>query len=99
VISTNRVHVLINQVRASAVGLRPAVQITAALRRFGGIESPVLVPCDQAGLDAAVLTGRTLRDAVPRSPARASIRAFVQTQILTEPTPPKESRRRKSRAR
>jgi MinD-like ATPase involved in chromosome partitioning or flagellar assembly len=99
VISTNQVHVLINQVRASAVGLRPAVQITAALRRFGGIESPVLVPCDQAGLDAAVLTGRTLRDAVPRSPARASIRAFVQTQILAEPTLPKESRRRKSRAR
>jgi MinD-like ATPase involved in chromosome partitioning or flagellar assembly len=99
VISTNQVHVLINQVRASAVGLRPAVQITAALRRFGGIESPVLVPCDQAGLDAAVLTGRTLRDAVPRSPARASIRAFVQTQILAEPTLPKESRRRKTRAR
>ena len=111
VISTDRVHVVMNQVRASAVGLRPASQITTALRRFGGIESPVLVPSDQPGLDAAVLTGRTLRDASPRSPARASIRAFVQSELLAPPRPdtppvkrakltlPRESRRRKNRAR
>ncbi|ANP71650.1 AAA family ATPase [Cryobacterium arcticum] len=85
VISTHRVHVVMNRVRASAVGLGAAGQVSSALRRFGGIEAAVLVPHDQAGVDAAVLTGRTLRDAAPRSPARLGILGFVQRDLLDAP--------------
>jgi len=85
VISTHRVHVVMNRVRASAVGLGAAGQVSSALRRFGGIEAAVLVPHDQAGVDAAVLTGRTLRDAAPRSPARLGILGFVQRDLLIAP--------------
>jgi len=86
-LATDRVSVVMNRVRASAVGLDPAGQVTQALLRFGGIESPILVPHDQQGVDAAVLTGRTLRDAAPKSPARASIRRFVCTELLPVPEP------------
>ncbi|MGY4859719.1 AAA family ATPase [Cryobacterium sp. AP23] len=85
VITTNRVHVVMNRVRASAVGLGAAGQVESALRRFGGIDAAALVPHDQAGLDAAVLTGRTLRDAAPRSPARLGIQAFVRDELLPAP--------------
>jgi MinD-like ATPase involved in chromosome partitioning or flagellar assembly len=85
VITTNRVHVVMNRVRASAVGFGPSGQVQSALQRFGGIDAAALVPHDQAGLDAAVLTGRTLRDAAPRSPARLGILALVRNELLTAP--------------
>ena len=67
------------------------------LLRFGGIESPVLVPHDQGALDAAVLTGRTLRDASPKSPARVSIRRFVLDDLIVAPA--EESKRMPRRGR
>ena len=85
VIGNSTVSVVMNQVRASAVGLNPRAQVTAMLLRFGGIESPILVPHDQGALDAAVLTGRTLRDASPKSPARMSIRRFVLENLIVLP--------------
>ena len=85
VITTDRVSVVMNRVRSSAVGLDPRGQVVQALRRFGGIESAVLVPQDQSGTDAAVLAGRTLRDTAPKSPARVRIRRFVRTELLPEP--------------
>jgi len=85
--SGGTVSVVMNRVRASAVGLNPRGQVTAMLLRFGGIEHPVLVPYDPSALDAAVLTGRTLRDACPKSPARASIRRFVDVVLLPAPEP------------
>ncbi|TFC93056.1 septum formation inhibitor-activating ATPase [Cryobacterium sp. TMT4-31] len=85
VISTHRVYVVMNRVRSSAVGPAPAAQVSSALRRFGGIDAAVLVPHDQAGVDAAVLSGRTLRDAAPRSPARLGILALVRDELLPAP--------------
>jgi len=98
VISDTAVSVVMNRVRSSAVGLDPAGQVIGALRRFGAIESPVLVPNDQASLDVAVLTGRTLRDAAPKSLARASIRRFVLAKLVTAPVA-LEPRRRRARSR
>jgi len=87
VVTEGRVSVVMNRVRASAIGLNPHGQVVATLHRFAGIDDAVLVPHDQAGADVAVLTGRTLRDAAPKSPARASIRRFVQAELLrTEST-------------
>ncbi|HYI32522.1 MAG TPA: regulator [Glaciibacter sp.] len=85
ILTTERVVVVMNRVRASAIGLNPAAQVESTLRRFGGIDAPVLVPHDQQALDTAVLAGRTLRDAAPKSPARIAIRRFVRSQILPEP--------------
>ncbi|WP_241981149.1 AAA family ATPase [Cryobacterium algoritolerans] len=95
VITTDRVSVVMNRVRSSAVGLDPRGQVVQALRRFGGIESAVLVPQDQHGADAAVLAGRTLRDAAPKSPARVRIRRFVRAELL--PVPDQAPTRRRAR--
>ena len=90
--STADVTVVMNRIRASAIGMNPHGQVTQTLSRFGGIESPVLVPHDQPGLDGAVLSGRTLADSAPRSPARVAIRAFVISRLIPEPPPVKRSR-------
>ncbi len=83
--STRSVTVVMNRIRASAIGMNPSGQVTQTLSRFGGIESPVLVPFDLAGVDGAVLSGRTLVDSAPRSPARAAIRELVASRLLPEP--------------
>jgi Flp pilus assembly CpaE family ATPase len=70
-----------NKVRSSAIGLNPSAQITQTLARFGGIADPVLVPWDPAAFDAALLSGRPLLDAAPRSAARAAIRAFARERF------------------
>lgn len=85
---TADITVVMNRVRASAIGMNPNGQVTQTLSRFGGIASPVLVPHDQAAVDGAVLSGRTLVDAAPRSPARAAIRALVASRLVPEPASP-----------
>jgi MinD-like ATPase involved in chromosome partitioning or flagellar assembly len=79
---TDRITVVANKVRGSAIGLNPSGQVTQTLARFGGIESPVLVPWDQSGCDAAVLSGRTLDEVAPRSPARLAVRQLVADRLL-----------------
>jgi MinD-like ATPase involved in chromosome partitioning or flagellar assembly len=82
---TRDVTVVMNKVRATAIGMNPHGQVVQTLSRFGGIESPVLVPHDQSGVDGAVLSGRTLADSAPRSPARVAIRAMVTARYAPEP--------------
>lgn len=67
----DRVTVVANKVRSGTVGLDPAGQVRATLERFGGVSPAHLVPWDPAGFDAALLGGRGLAAAAPRSPARA----------------------------
>ncbi|MCU1404715.1 MAG: tyrosine-protein kinase family protein [Glaciihabitans sp.] len=93
-VASGRVMVVMNKVRASAVGLNPAAQIAQTLRRFGGIDTVTVIPADQAGLDTAVLLGKTLADAAPKSPARAAIRDFVASRILPPPVVLRRARRR-----
>ena len=97
-ISTDQVSIVMNRVRASATGLDPGGQVTQALRRFGGIPSPIIVPNDPAVCDAAILTGRTLRDTAVRSPARMAIGQFVSSEILP-PTGAGQTGRRALRRR
>jgi MinD-like ATPase involved in chromosome partitioning or flagellar assembly len=82
VASTGDITVVMNRVRASAIGMNPHGQVTQTLSRFGGIEAPVLVPHDQSALDGAVLSGRTLADSAPRSPARLAIKTLVEGRIV-----------------
>lgn len=87
--------VLVNRVRASAIGANPASQVRQTLLRFGGIEEPVLVPWDGPAFDAAILAGRTLPEVAPRSPARVSIRELVTARILPPESAPDPTRRRR----
>ncbi len=91
--STHTVTVVMNRVRASAIGMNPHGQVTQTLSRFGGIESPVLVPHDLAALDGALLSGRTLTEVAPRSPARVAIRDLVASRVVPERTGDRMPRR------
>lgn len=73
----DRVTVVVNKVRSGTVGLDPAGQVRSTLERFGGVNPAHLVPWDPAGFDAALLSGRTLPEVAPRSPARAVIRRLA----------------------
>lgn len=83
-VSTRSVSVVMNKVRASASGMNPRGQITQTLSRFGGIEHPIIVPHDLAAFDGAVLSGKTLVDAAPRSPARVAVRDLVTSRLVPE---------------
>lgn len=91
VVSTTRLSVVMNRVRASAVGLDPQGQVRQTLLRFGGISQVTLVPHDLNGLDTAVLDGRTLRDAAPRSAARLAMQRLVVEHLV--PVPAEAQRR------
>lgn len=73
-VEPDRVLTVMNKVRSGAIGLNPAAQVRQTLARFGGIEAPVLVPWDPGAFDAALLSGRPLLDAAPRSAARAAVK-------------------------
>jgi len=87
-IDTDRVTVLMNKVRTSAIGPRTFAQVRQTLQRFGGISSPLLVPWDLPTFDAAILTGRTTVDVAPKSPARVAIAEFVRERLLPPPELP-----------
>jgi len=89
--TTHRIAVVANRIRASAIGVRPSAQVEQTLGRFGGITAAALVPDDRPAFDAAILTGRTVTDAAPRSPARLALSGFVAARILPDRT--QEARR------
>ena len=74
-----------NRVRASAIGLNANAQVMQTLARFAGIEAPVLIPHDQAVVDGAVLSGRTIADTAPRSAVRLAIKALVAGRLVPPP--------------
>ncbi|NYF11489.1 MinD-like ATPase involved in chromosome partitioning or flagellar assembly [Leifsonia sp. AK011] len=93
-VATGEVTVLVNRVRASAIGFAPRDQVAQALARFGDIRSAVLVPDDRPAFDAAILAGRTVTDAMPRSGARGALSALA-AELLPPPRPAPERRGRR----
>lgn len=83
--------VVLNRVRAGAVGPGPERRVAEVLQRFAGVTDPVCVPEDQPGLDAAVLAGQALREARPRSPARLALRQLAGR--LSGAAVPRQARR------
>ena len=69
--------VLVNRVRASAVGPRPERRIRDALSRFAGIDDLRFIPDDPATLDRALLAGQSLAEAAPDSQVRQSLQALA----------------------
>jgi MinD-like ATPase involved in chromosome partitioning or flagellar assembly len=76
------VTVVINKVRASAIGLNPVGQVQQTLKRFGGINDAVLIPADHAAMDSAILVGKTLREVAPKSAVQVAIALLASTRIL-----------------
>jgi MinD-like ATPase involved in chromosome partitioning or flagellar assembly len=94
VVEAERVDVVVNRVRASALGIDAHAQVRQTLRRFAGLAEATLLPHDGRATDAAILTARTLRDAAPRSPLRAALREYVDDRLLPEPEPVRRRRPR-----
>ncbi|WP_193510385.1 regulator [Cryobacterium sp. BB736] len=94
-VDAERITVVMNKLRSSVIGLNPAGQVEQTLQRFGGISGAVMIPFDQAAFDAAMLSGRSLPDAVAKSPARTAIAKLVAARIL----PPERDGLRRRRAR
>jgi MinD-like ATPase involved in chromosome partitioning or flagellar assembly len=87
VVDPERIDVVVNRVRASALGIDAHSQVRQTLRRFAGLADATLLPHDGRATDAAILTARTLRDAAPRSPLRVALREYVDGRLLPEPEP------------
>jgi Flp pilus assembly CpaE family ATPase len=79
--------VVVNKLRASAVGPGPARRVRAALQRFAAVDDPVLLPWDPDTADAALLAGRTLAETAPGSPLRAGLRQLA-AELTGRPAPP-----------
>lgn len=96
---TERVLVAMNKIRPGAIGASPAAQVANSLERFGGISDPVMIPHDQVTLDAAILAGKTLYDAAPKSAVRLAIGQLVSSRILPAPkAAPRRSWLRRAKA-
>jgi MinD-like ATPase involved in chromosome partitioning or flagellar assembly len=78
--------VVINRVRASAVGSRPERRIHEALTRFAGIDELRFIPDDPATLDGALLAGQSLAEAAPDSEVRRSLLALA-SELSGVPAP------------
>jgi MinD-like ATPase involved in chromosome partitioning or flagellar assembly len=91
-VDPDRIDVVVNRVRTSALGIDAHAQVRQTLRRFAGLADAVLLPHDGRATDAAILTARTIRDAAPRSPLRAALRSYVDERLL--PTEAEPRRRR-----
>ncbi|MGO3152178.1 MAG: AAA family ATPase [Galactobacter sp.] len=74
-----RVEVVVNKVRAGCSGPRPEASVASAWRRFGPRQMVPhqFLPWDLVAADAAVLAGRALAEAAPRSALRKGIAALV----------------------
>lgn len=94
IVDPDRVTVAVNKLRSGAIGLNPGAQVRQTLERFGGIVDPVLVPWDPGAFDAAVLSGRALVDAAPRSAARGALRELAE-RLLPLPAGAANPRRRR----
>src|SRR5450756_1412115 len=69
--------VVVNRVRASASGPRPAEAVRAALRRYAGVADARIIGEDQTACDGATLRARTLAEHAPTSPVRRELAALA----------------------
>lgn len=77
--------VIVNRVRADAVGFGAAGQIKHVLSRFAGVEASAIIPLDQTACDRALLAGEPVTYASPRSAFARAISNYVAQTLLTHP--------------
>lgn len=81
--AVERRRTVVTKVRSSAVGHGPAARVAEALARYAGVRDAVLVPDDRPACDTALLTGRTLRESSPGSPARTALAALAAELVAS----------------
>jgi len=72
-----RVAVVVNRLRRGALPGDPAAEVRTVLGRYAGVQPLAVVPADGPGVDAAVVAGRLLHEAVPASPARLALQELA----------------------
>ncbi|MGM0929440.1 MAG: AAA family ATPase [Actinomycetota bacterium] len=74
--------VVLNKVRAAAVGARPEAQLREAWERFGPVrEIRALLPADTAAADASLLGGSVLLESAPDSALRHAIAGLAGSRL------------------
>jgi Mrp family chromosome partitioning ATPase len=86
--------IVVNRLRAGAVGPGPERRVGEALARFAGVEVTAYVPEDRATLDRALLAGRVLAEEAPGSVVRERIRQLAQALLPAESASTEPRRRR-----
>ena len=81
--------VVVNRLRGTAVPGDASAEVRAALSRYAGVEQVRFVPLDVAGVDRAVVGGRTLAEAAPTSPVRAALTALAAELAGVPAAPPR----------
>ncbi len=84
--------VVVNKVRASAVGARPQQRISEALARFAGMERLIFLPWDQASLDAAMYAGLSVTESAPQSELRRALSRLAREYSGVEAQPARRRR-------
>lgn len=92
-VGASNVRVIVNKVRTSAAGIAPASSAIETLERFAGITPEAVWPFDAGAADAALLSGQTLREAMPRSALRKRVTDLVQPLLPEEQRVTRRSRR------
>lgn len=86
--------VVVNRVRASAVGRDPERKIREILQRFAGVETVSFIPDDPRAYDGALLNGEVLLDSAPKSQAREAL-SLLANDVAGVPPPQVRNRRAK----
>ncbi len=98
-VEPDRITVVMNKVRSTAMGLAPELQLAQTLRRFGGIESNAFLPFDQRAVDRALLEASSLATVAGRSRLRRGFQRAARALVddVHEIETPKPQGRRQLR--
>ncbi len=80
-----RLRVVVNKVRAGAMGVAPERAVRETLRRLGQITPEACWPFDGRAADAALLEGRVLLDVAGRSRLRRRVQELAVALLPDEP--------------
>ncbi|MCO7204195.1 hypothetical protein NH287_11940 [Microbacterium sp. CnD16-F] len=78
---TTPVRVVINKIRAGALGVDARGQVRRTLERYTGVTDVSFVPWDARGTDAALLAARPIAHVAPRSAVPTAVRRFVAESL------------------
>ncbi|MBU4214618.1 MAG: hypothetical protein KJ792_08190 [Actinobacteria bacterium] len=79
--------VVVNHVRASVAGPRPAAAVREALARYAGVERVHVVPEDREAFDTALREGRMLREVTPGAAGRRAVAELAVRVVAAVPIP------------
>ncbi|WP_206447268.1 nucleotide-binding protein [Agrococcus sp. KRD186] len=94
-----RVRVVVNKVRASAIGIAPERAVQETLRRLAAVTPEACWPFDGRAADAALLEGRPLVDVAGRSRLRRRVQELAAALVPSEAPASRASLRAAERPR